>query len=399
MKKIKNISIKNLKILQDVSLELGNLTLITGVNSSGKSTFIQSLLLLKQNQELIQKISNNKFLIDNIQKNFKDENDSKKQLLDSLKKSNSIPWNLNDTYIQIGDKKDMFNQVVYDEDIILSIQPEDMDEYNYTCKNDDLSLLIETNNTMPLDNTINLFSDEFQYINTDRIQPNTTYLLSDIIVRKNLIGLNGEYTAHYLDENRHKNLTIKKLKHNKAHTEQFLENVSLWLSEISSGIEVLVKKIISIDRVSLSYRYTFGENTTHEYKPMNVGFGITYVLPIIVAILKSKPNDLLIIENPESHLHPAGQSKIAELCAIASSNGVQIIVETHSDHFLNGVRVAIKKELLKPEDSKVYFFEKEDETMSTKIHKLNLDKYGNIDKWPKKFFDEWDNKLDELLGI
>lgn len=52
--------------------------------------------------------------------------------------------------------------------------------------------------------------------------------------------------------------------------------------------------------MSLSYKYTYGENTTHEYSPFNVGFGITYVLPIIVAILKSKPDDLLIIENPES---------------------------------------------------------------------------------------------------
>ena len=113
--------------------------------------------------------------------------------------------------------------------------------------------------------------------------------------------------------------------------------------------------------------------------------------------MKSKPDDLLIIENPESHLHPAGQSKIAELCAIASSQGVQIIIETHSDHFLNGIRVATKKEILKPESSQIYYFRKEKNELETKIDKLNIDKNGKIDEWPIGFFDEWDNKLDELL--
>jgi predicted ATPase len=211
------------------------------------------------------------------------------------------------------------------------------------CNSKDLTVSLNSKDDDLSKYNHSLFSDEFQYINTDRIQPDTTYPLSELSIRKNLIGFKGEYTAHYLDVNRHEDLTIKDLVHNNAHTEQLLENVSLWLSEVSNGIEVLAKKHSDIHRASLSYKYTFGDNITNEYKPMNVGFGITYVLPIIVAILKSKPDDLLIIENPESHLHPAGQSKIAELCAIASSNGVQIIVETHSDHFLNGIRVATKK--------------------------------------------------------
>ena len=259
-----------------------------------------------------------------------------------------------------------------------------------------MSLTIELKQTFS--NILNLFDDRFQYLNTDRIQPKNIYSLSNSHIFKNNIGNHGEYTAHYLDENRHKELDIKTLKHQNAKTNFLLENVSCWLSEISGGIEILSKKYPDIQGMSLSYKYTYGENTTHEYSPFNVGFGITYVLPIIVAILKSKPDDLLIIENPESHLHPQGQSKIAELCAMASSNGVQIVVETHSDHFLNSLRVATKKGLIESSKSKIYYFEKDDLNLSAKVHKLTIDKDGNINQnWPKGFFDEFRNKLDELI--
>jgi len=76
---------------------------------------------------------------------------------------------------------------------------------------------------------------------------------------------------------------------------------------------------------------------------------------------------------------------------------VQIIIETHSDHFLNGIRVATKKGLLKPEESQIYYFEKAKDSLETVVHSLNIDKEGRIDEWPKGFFDEWDNKLNELL--
>ncbi len=374
MKKIKNVTIKNLKILKDVTLELGDLTLITGANSSGKSTFIQALLLLKQNQESLKLISNNKLIEKSINK--KDYPEINKVVMKMLNDSKNIQINLNGDYIQLGDKKDLFNETVYEEDIVIELNIDELGLYKVICNYKNLTIAIDSK--MPSETITNLFADDFQYINTDRIQPSLTYSLSEAQIQKNLIGIKGEFTAHYLDENRYKILNIKELQHKNSKTEYLLENVSLWLGEISHGIEVLVKKNIDLKKMELSYKYTYGDDTTNEYNPFNVGFGITYVLPIIVAILKSKPDDLLMIENPESHLHPAGQSKIAELCAIAASCGVQIIVETHSDHFLNGIRVATKKQILKPENSQIYFFEKEDETISTKVHNLTIDKEYEI---------------------
>ena len=392
MRKINKVSIRNLKILRNIDLKLSNLTLITGINSVGKSTFIQSLLLLKQNQEMLTRVNNYKFMQQSINK----KDNLSQYMQEIFEKSKKEPLSLNGNYTDLGDIKDVLSELaIYNENITIELEIEDL-IYSVTCNSRDLSINIES--SLPMESIINLFSENFQYINTDRIQPQNTYLLSEVNIRKNLIGSHGEYTAHYLDENRHKKLNISKLRHKDSETVQLLENVSLWLNEISNGVEVLVKKYPSIQKVGLSYKYTYGENTTNELKPFNIGFGVTYVLPIIVAILKAKKDELLIIENPESHLHPAGQSKVAELCAIASANGVQIIVETHSDHFLNGIRVATKKGLLTPEQSKVYYFRKEKDELETKIDEINIDKEGGIDSYPKGFFDQFDEDLDKLIS-
>ena len=66
--------------------------------------------------------------------------------------------------------------------------------------------------------------------------------------------------------------------------------------------------------------------------------------------------ELIVIENPETHLHPKGQANLAKLIALVAEQGVQIIIETHSDHIINGLRVATKQKFIKPNNSKVLFF-------------------------------------------
>jgi len=362
--KINRVHIKNFKSLRDIDIKLSDLTLITGINSSGKSTFIQALLLLKQNEE--------KFYAQN-----------KRALA------------INGDYIKLGKKQDILYEEAYKENIEISLYNQE-NFTNVIFNNGDLKINLDINGNDI--NNFNLFDDRFQYLKTDRAIPSIAYPLSDDNIDRNLIGLQGEYTAHYLAKNSLKELNIQQLKHENSISNQLLENVSLWLGDISNGIDISVEIHKDLE-VNLNYSYKYGEKETNKYTPINIGFGITYVLPVIVAILKAKPDDLIIIENLESHLHPAGQSKIAELCAIASANGVQIIVETHSDHFLNGIRVATKKGLLAPEQSKVYYFRKDKDELETKIDEINIDKNGGIDRYPKGFFDQFDEDLDELLGL
>ena len=377
---INRAKIKNFKSLKDVDINLSNLNLLTGVNSSGKSSFIQALLLLKQNyqvmmnnilfgQEMIVKAFNND---DNPNPNFE-------KMALSIDDGEYVKVNANEIFFEES----------YDEDIGISIFSNGTNTFELKFKKD---LSFSASGT----NRFNIFKSDFQYIQTNRITPDILYRLSNKHIEKNILGTQGEYTAHYLSVNRHKNI-LETLRHKESQTAQLLENVSLWLGEISENIEVKAKVYEELQSVDLKYTYTYGKTTTQDFTPLNVGFGITYVLPIITAILKAKKGDLIIIENPETHLHPKAQSKIAMLCSIAAANGIQIILETHSDHVLNGIRVATKEEILKPEQSKIYYFRRDKDNLETKIDQINIDNNGAIDRYPKGFFDQFDEDLDRLV--
>lgn len=128
----------------------------------------------------------------------------------------------------------------------------------------------------------------------------------------------------------------------------------------------------------------------------NVGFGYSYILPIVVSALIAKEGNILIVENPEAHLHPEAQVRLTYMLSKLASRGVQVFIETHSEHVVNGLRLAA----LKPEysitndDIKVYFF---DEDYS--IKSLDIEKNGRIKNWPARFFDQYQNELAEILTL
>jgi predicted ATPase len=358
--KIDIVAIKNFKSLKDIELKLSSLTLITGVNSSGKSSFIQVFLLMRDNINFYRQPTNKTYI-------FASELGDKKSLLhqNSLREKIIFEFDCNDTVFGV------------------KLDSKFVAECFGNCKN---------NNSL-----IDFFENNFYYLNTDRIAPSLTFPYSEVALENNLIGEKGEFTTHYLAENKHHKLTIEALQHPESTTLELLENTYKWMSDISSGVTISASADPSTQSAKLTYQYEYGKHTSSNYSPLNVGFGLTYVLPVIVLILKAKPGDLLIIENPESHLHPKGQSKIAELCAIAAHNGVQIIVESHSDHFLNGLRVATKNKIIAPNESQTYFFKKEVDSLDTVVDAINIDNDGNLNDYPKDFFDEWDNNLDKLL--
>ena len=369
--KINSVKVKNFKSLKDVDINLNNLTLITGVNSSGKSSFIQVLLLMKENS-----------------RTYKDKGDF---------------YTVNGDCITLGNVKSLLHYEARKKEINFAFKFDD--DFGWIEINADSNFKIQDdiyNSNSPADSLIQhqLFFKKIVYLSTNRIPPSLTFPFSEKDIANHNIGINGEFTIHYLTEYRHQTLSAQGLKHKDSKSLQLLENTEKWLGEISNGVSITVSADVSTQSSKLSYQYSYDENSsriTSEQSPLNVGFGLTYVLPVIVLILKSKPGDFIIIENPESHLHPAGQSKIAEMCAIAANNGVQIIVETHSDHFLNGVRVATKKEIIAPDKSQIYFFEKEENGLDTIPRPINIDKDGKLSDWPKSFFDEWGNQLDKLL--
>lgn len=392
MARLDAVSVQNFKLLKDVTLNLTNLNLLTGVNSSGKSTFIQAILLLMQNKDAIRTIEMIKMIDRKINTNH-DERKIEEVLTHFSKRKISF----NGTLMKLGSASEVLNQDAYGEKIRITINSGEIKgAVSIEPTNQNVEIEFESLGERYLGVISSL--DDVQYLHTDRIQPQNIYDISIARISDGLLGIHGEYTAHYLDENRHKRLTISELKHPNSATDQLLENVSYWLSEISQGIAVNVKKYEEIQKVSLNYQYTYGSTTSNEYAPMNVGFGLTYVLPIIVSLLKAKPDEIIIIENPESHLHPRGQVKIAHLCALAAQHGVQLIIESHSDHFLNGLRVATKQGRITPESLKIFYFTKDSMSLGAQVKELLIDENGRInDDWPEGFFDEYGKQMDELL--
>lgn len=369
------IKIKNFKSLKELNVNFKNLTLFTGVNSSGKSSTLQALLLLKQNFQIYGSMI----------KTFELPMETLKNIFQKL--------SINGEYLDLGLGKNILYDKAEDDILELNLKLNDGQvnfKSNIRESKDEESINCEMSYS---DNIEELFSQSnFTYLSADRIVPQSSYKYSKENVLRGNLGKNGEYTIHFLAENKNSSIPLKELQHPEANSNQLLENVDYWLSKISKGIKVIPTVNINFQQSTLQYSYGGSERL-----PQNIGFGVTYVLPIIVAILKAKKGDIIIIENPESHLHPSGQVEIARLCAKASEAGVQIIVETHSDHFLNGVRVAIKERILNNNNALVYYFSRNEEEEKTEVQKIEIDKNGKIDEWPKGFFDEWDIQLEKLL--
>lgn len=221
-----------------------------------------------------------------------------------------------------------------------------------------------------------------------------------VIDEDNPLGLKGEKTIHYLNHHgNRKEIAFENLHHKNAKSKGLLHEVDAWLGEISPNVRLKTTKIPGSELIIAGYEFGTRNDYTDAFKPKNVGFGISYVLPVITAILSAEPGRLLIIENPEAHLHPRGQARMGHLMALAAQNDVQIIVETHSDHILNGIRVAVKKEEIDAERVGLLYFEREIENREhrAKIIIPSIDKDGRLDKWPDGFFDEWEKMLDELI--
>jgi len=170
------------------------------------------------------------------------------------------------------------------------------------------------------------------------------------------------------------------------------------MQRISPGVQLSAQQVVGTDEVALQYRYIGTEGgRSNSYRPTHVGFGLTYSLPIVVAALSAPAGSLLLIENPEAHLHPSGQVSVGALLAYCAADGVQLLVETHSDHLLNGVRLAVKQGHLSSEIARFAFFTRDLSTGDSFIQVPSLLPDGQMSNWPKGFFDEWARSLDALL--
>lgn len=367
---LKRVTIDNLKCFEHLEIELSNLNVFAGINSMGKSTIIQTLLLLRQSFDM-QAISKGVYL--------------------------------NGSLVNIGTGYDLLYRSS-DKDVISICLDVDDINYKWDYKYEkDADYLENTSEQFPAEAclNVNLFGDNFAYVSADRIGPQRYYGSSHFdIYDGNKVGNKGELYAGYLAERgESEKVSNAEILHEAEKSKSLINQTAAWLSEISPGIRLSPKKYAEAGLVSMEYNVD-----SEGFSPMNIGFGISYVAPIVVALLKAKPGDLVILENPEAHLHPRGQRKMGELIAHASAGGVQVIVETHSDHLLNGIRLCVKNKKI---DRKLitlnYFYMDvyvDSQSITHYVHtKCNpcIQDDGSLSSWPDGFFDEWDKALEELI--
>lgn len=173
--------------------------------------------------------------------------------------------------------------------------------------------------------------------------------------------------------------------------------VSQWMSYIMCDTQSVVEvpdKLGGRKKNSvLSLEYQMNDRTFSSY---HVGFGYSYILSIIEAALIAKKGSLVIVENPEAHLHAKAQSRLTLLLAKLAARGVQVFIETHSEHIVNGFRLAVLKNtsMLTTSDLSIFFFD-----MDFSVRHLEVEPNGRILNWPVGFFDQAKNDLAEIIRL
>ncbi|MEM9275873.1 MAG: DUF3696 domain-containing protein, partial [Cyanobacteria bacterium P01_F01_bin.143] len=126
------------------------------------------------------------------------------------------------------------------------------------------------------------------------------------------------------------------------------------------------------------------EGSTDMVSIADVGFGVSQVLPVLVALLVAKPNQLVYIEEPEIHLHPRAQAELGNILADAAKRGVKIVVETHSDLLIRRIQSLVAEDKIDTDKVILHWFSR-DEKGFTQITSTELDQAGAIGDWPEDF--------------
>ncbi|OEF57984.1 hypothetical protein A1OU_07190 [Enterovibrio norvegicus] len=362
----KNVAVKNFKCFPEHDFKLAPLTIFCGSNSAGKSTAIQSILSVIQN---VNNIDVQRFA-------------------------------LNGELFSFGRVKDLLSHTPNGDKIEISIDdfklsfdagPRQLELKELTLENESVSGFEELKRKL---------SNDFVYLCAERYGPRTSFESSGNTEKIN-VGIYGQYA---LSE-------YKRMMEKPAQNQEFAR---VMCADLLNGekpteeifTDVLVKetmkricpsfsmKVVEADEIDRVYNmYTSG---LQSMRPNNVGFGVSYVLPIIISAAILKPGGLLIVENPEVHLHPSAQSALIKILCELSMTGIQVIVETHSDHIVNGIRVFAKDNDMFSEENNI-IHSVSDRFEKRRIKEIHVDEDGNLTALDAGFFDQINKDLMRLF--
>lgn len=344
---INSVKVEELKSIDVIEAKCKNLNIITGINSSGKSTMLQAILLFAQINENITSTKNG----------------------------------LNGSLVSLGEFRENKNMNTSSDKIIITVKTNisQDDIFELSFSDEDYNFDLSKNKSV---------LSTIKYLSCNRIGARDVYAKN---YADDGIGINGESAIHYLEINKSTPISDELIKDTNSLT--LSTQVNYWLNYIMNA-SILTEDIPGTDIVKASYRV--GESK--DLRPKNVGSGISYVISILILCLASKIDSILIIENPEMHLHPKAQSRLCEFLYFISNSGRQLFIETHSDHIFNGIRAGIATDQMKRDNIVVNFFFL-NEKKCTQNEVVEFGAKGQIKNYQKDLFDQFDNDLDKILGL
>jgi predicted ATPase len=301
---LKQLDVKAFKCIEEQSFQLAPLTLVTGTNASGKSTVLQAILIglsyLKQ--------------------------DKLSYLRDLVK-----------PYVQL---EDVLCRTAEARQVDIGLTT--VDEQRFDTFITELAPGFRGDRDfLPY-----AYEETLFYLSANRGGPEELAELS----KELLIGPHGQYALGYLEQHKDKPLSLE-LCRAEAPAQTLKAQLAWWLSYITgTECEAVTDKVTST-RIKLSF--VMGE--LGEVSPLNTGAGNSYLLKLLIMCLAAKPGHLVLIENPEIHLHPGAQSRLGEFFAYLASRGVQLVIETHCEHLINRVRYEVYRQTLGAADAVVHY--------------------------------------------
>ena len=356
---IAEIRLENFKRFHDLSLRTADLTVLTGANGAGKTSVLHSLLLARQ--------------------------------MTQQPRQTHVELNGVDT-LELGGAEDVIHREAGDELAAIEVLDTEGKHWRWSFR---APVNKRTLNATVVDNPVDYAGaiaeppPWFTYLCAERLGPRDVLSASAADVGELGVGSRGEFVAQVLASFGRSRVRKGRLAVNTTETtlSGLLHQTESWMGKIVCPTQIDAEWFPNTSVTRLRFK-TPGLRTEWTRAP-NAGFGISYALPIIVAALRAESGGLLLVENPEAHLHPAGQSAIGGFLAQIADDGVQVVLETHSDHVLNGIRVAVAEgtAALNPEQAAIHFFRAEDDGGPT-VESMELRRTGELTTWPAGFFDQ-----------
>ena len=381
---INAISLTGFKCFESLGpINLSQINLFTGSNGRGKSSVFQSLLLLSQS------LDKKNGSIDHLEINgdfvklgtFDDVCN-----INSKNKSFSINYttdDLTENSINVGFKRhpskdrwaNFCSFFVNGKNLIENASSAEV-------INDEKSLRTKKtgNNIIGVTSTIAVIRQllKVYYVSADRMGP-MDYAEKNDNRESNNLGIHGEHTIN----------TVALLNNR----EKFIKDICGNMSYIMSGASM---RIDTKDADFLKFFLDSVDNSKG-FRPNNVGFGYSYILPIVLTCSIAESHSIIFIVNPEAHLHPGSQSRLMKfIINSAKKNKHQLFIETHSDHVINSIRIAVKEKLLDKNSTKILHFTRES-IEQPKCWEINIDREGNLSDYPEGFMDEWAAQMSKLV--